>query len=339
MRIGFACLTLSVGAGWVLRVSLPFDDDRLALFLDSAGGTPTLLVYLAAGLGAILLVCGLVCQILRNHSEEKRLTRRRVIVIEVRGLRDTSGNSLTEAVSPMAKGMRESLLVDLRQGIHDGEIVAPEIALQKLRSLPDQLRQSEAGRDRNDVSVIYGGLSPVPLTFFTGICMDDEMAISTYDWDRHRERWRALDGEDDGRRFRLVGSKDVPQGAKEVALAVSVSYAIRVDDIQKKLGQIPVVTLDLDEGGIDCHWSEQKQRELGEQFLATVQCLARHGVHRIHLFLAAQNSVTFRFGRLYDRRNLPEVVVYQYDRRFPEVYPWGVLMPVGGIGEAQVVRE
>lgn len=59
---------------------------------------------------------------------------------------------------------------------------------------------------------------------------------------------------------------------------------------------------------------------------------------RVHLVLAAPNSVIFTFGRRYDKRNLPEIIVYQYQRGEPIAYPWGVSMPVAGLDDAKVMR-
>lgn len=41
-------------------------------------------------------------------------------------------------------------------------------------------------------------------------------------------------------------------------------------------------------------------------------------------------SVVFRFSQLYDKRNLPSMIVYQYERAGSPSYPWGVVMPVSG---------
>ncbi|WP_374226560.1 hypothetical protein [Bradyrhizobium sp. SRL28] len=50
------------------------------------------------------------------------------------------------------------------------------------------------------------------------------------------------------------------------------------------------------DGGLpDSHWSEDKQRALGQQFLETAIRSGNLGIRRIHLFLAAQNSVVFPF--------------------------------------------
>ena len=285
-----------------------------------------------------LVVIGLIWEIYRYRADQRRLNRKKIVVVEVRGLRDTSGTPLLEAIPSNMQGYRDLVLVDIRQGIKDGEIVEPEITLEKLVSLSGDLKRREGGMDRRDLTLVYGGLSPVPFTFLTGVMIDDEGAALVFDWDRHTQAWRQLDGKDDGKRFRELGLGDMPDGAQEVALAVSVSYGVDTNDVRAKVGEIPIVTLDLEGGSPDCHWSEEKQCALGKQFLDTVIGLGNLGIRRVHLFLAAQNSVVFRFGRLYDKRNLPEVVVYQFQRSVTPPYPWGVLMPVCGVNKPIIIR-
>jgi len=184
---------------------------------------------------------------------------------------------------------------------------------------------------------VYGGLAPVPLTFLTGVLVDDEAPVVVMDWDRHLERWRSLDGEDDERRFDIVGLERIPIDAQRVVLAVSMSYEVDRPGIASKLPDLPIVEMRLPGGTPDSHWSIEKQRALGQQFLNTVIALANRGVTQLHLFLAAQNSVVFQWGRLYDKRNLPAVVVYQYQKEYTPPYPWGVQMPVAGRRAAEVV--
>ena len=331
MRIGLACLALAFGAGWALDVSFPFQGGHIDVGLDSAGGTPIVLVWTAATIGLGLIGAGFVWEIIRYSAEQRRLARKKIIVVEARGLRDTGGAPLIESLPSRFQGQRDQVLVDLRQRVKDGEIVAPEAALEDLISLPADLKRRENGYDRRDLTLVYGGLMPVPFTFLTGVLIDDEGTAFILDWDRHAEAWRELNGVDDGKRFRAAGLDDVPVGTKEVALAVSVSYGVNADDIRAQVRNMPVVKLFLEDGSPDCHWSEQKQRALGRQFLEMAIALGNRGVRRIHLFLAAQNSIAFRFGRLYDKRNLPEVAVYQYQRNTFPPYPWSVLMPVCGI--------
>ncbi len=333
LRSGLGCIVLAFGAGWALDVSIPFRDDQVDISFDSVDGTPIWLVYVAGILGLCLTGFGLVLY----RAEQRRLTRKKVVVVEARGLRNTGGTSLIEAIPTVLEGYRDHVLIDMRQRIKDGEIVEPEAALDDLISLPSDLKRREAGFDRSDLTFVYGGLAPVPFTFLTGVLIDDECEVFIFDWDRHMEAWRELDGLDDGNRFKCSGLDNVPDNTGDVALAVSVSYRVNEDDVRTKVSKIPIVALMLEDSSPDCHWSEDKQRALGKQFLETVIGLGNRGVRRIHLFLAAQNSVTFRFGRLYDKRNLPEVAVYQYQKSATPPYPWGVLMPVCGIDRPTIM--
>ena len=337
MWFGLACTGLALGGGWALNVSIPFQDGPLHVGFNTAGGTPALLVYGIYGAGLILLIGSFAVWVCCCVAERRQSKRKKIIVIEARGLRDTAGTPLVEAIPNSLKGYRESVLVDICQQIRDGEVVDPTAALENLISLPSDLKRREAGFDRRDLTLVYGGLAPVPFTFLAGVLMDDESTITVFDWDRYTGTWKDLEGSDDGKRFKCKGLDDVPDGVPDVALAVSVSYHVRAEDVRAKVGEIPFASLDLEGGSTDCHWSEAKQRALGKQFHEVVVNLGDRGVARIHLFLAAQNSVVFRFGRLYDKRNLPEVVVYQYQKASVPPYPWGILMPVCGISQPSLL--
>ena len=339
MRLGLACMAFAFGAGWVLNVSIPFGDGVVEANFDGAGGPPVVLVYGVCAVGLLLLLVGLGWEVVRYRAERRLLDRKKVVVIEARGLRDTVGTPLIEAIPSTLEGHGESVLIDLRQGVKDGEVVAPEAAIDQLVSLPADLKRRVNGFDRQDIEHVYGGLAPVPLTFLTGVLMDDECAVTIFDWNRHAGTWCELDGSDDGRRFNCVGLEDLPVGVQEVSVAVSVSYGVVAEDVRAKTGKIPLVELKLEGGSPDCHWSEEKQRVLGSQFLETMIEIGNRSIERVHLFLAAQNSIVFRFGRLYDKRNLPTVIVYQYQRSAKPTYPWGVLMPVSGIDRPVVIAD
>lgn len=140
----------------------------------------------------------------------------------------------------------------------------------------------------------------------------------------------------DGRRFAMT----VPVGplSDSVVLAVSVSYPITDADLSAAFSSLPVIRLTLEEGGPHSHWSDAKQGHLADQFLRAAIDIGGRGARRIHLVLAAPNSIVFRFGRAYDKRNLPELVVYQFEKGVHPPYPWGVLMPTGQVRRAEIVR-
>ena len=339
MRIGLACiLATSIGPS-ILDVSVRILYELQLLEFQSVGlDVPPYVRVSSISTGCLLLVTGLLWEIIRYRRELALKARKRIIVIEVRGLRDAVGNALVNSIPKTYQGQRDPLFIDLTQRITDGEISDPVATLKELSSLPIAVKQKSQGLDRSDLTAVFGGLAPVPLIFLSGVLIDDEQAVSLFDWDRHTSRWRELDEPDDEKRFKYEEIENFPSHASEVALAVSVSYSVKEQDIRVKLSDnIPIISMSLEEGSVDSHWSETKQRALGSQFLNTLIYLESLDITKIHLFLAAPNSIAFRFGQLYDKRNLPTVIVYQYQRATRIKYPWGLLMPVNGRTEPKIV--
>ncbi len=88
----------------------------------------------------------------------------------------------------------------------------------------------------------------------------------------------------------------------------------------------------------DHHWSAAKQAALAMQFFDIARELCGTKVRRIHLVLAAPNSVTITRGRRYGKRNLPSLTVHQYENGSAEGNLWGVAMPVSNVRRAIIVR-
>jgi hypothetical protein len=72
-----------------------------------------------------------------------------------------------------------------------------------------------------------------------------------------------------------------------------------------------------------------------EAFVRVMAKLADRGVRRVHLFLAAPNSVVFRLGRHLDR-NWPAVQVYQREPGDAVRFLWSVGMPSCEAAEQQL---
>ena len=184
-----------------------------------------------------------------------------MIVVELRGLRNQVGEPLIKTVPQSIRGQREQVLVDLRQGISDGLIASPCAPLNKLLSLPTQVSNLEAGVDRDDITIVFGGLAPIPFTFLAGVLMDDECRVVPFDWDRHANRWRSLDGVDEGARFQAIGLQEIEDGIREVALILSVSYRVRYSLVSEKLPNVDIAQLVLESGSPDSHLVERKHKK------------------------------------------------------------------------------
>lgn len=326
-------LILTTFAGFVLTVGIPTQNGRIDVSFDSGAGTPAFVLALILTLAFLLIIGG----ILWLFVDLRRESRKQVLAIELRGLRDMSGQPLISAIPKRFTGRRASLLLDIRQGA-DGVLLSPEQALAKLESLPHMIHQSSAGRDRCDLTVVAGGMAAVPFAFLMGVLLDDEDRVTLLDWDRMRECWRIPDQPDDGERLVLTGLEMVGD-VSEVVVAISVSYPEDRTAIAHRFPGLPVIRLGLPTAAIDHHWSVTKQAAWAQQFFDMARQLCAINIRKVHLVLVAPTSVVISFGRSYDKRNLPALTVYQYENGSPATYPWGVTMPVANAPSATVVRS
>lgn len=327
-------LLSAVLAGLSVGITIPTSNGPYKFSWDTSGGAAALSwgVFVIA---ALMILTG-VALILRDVRRENR---GKVIVIEARGLRDWNGEPLETAVPVSLKGRRDPVLVDVRQGLIDGQIISPDRALRHLTSLPDDIARRVGGLDRADISFVLGGLAPVPLLFLLGVIVDDEHHTLFMDWDRSQKTWRPLDDDDDGLSFRISGPGAIPAGSSRVALCVSASYDVLDADVRLVEPTVPIVRLDLEGRSTVSHWSERKQQRLAQQFLDAVMDLARQGVTDISLFLASPASLSLRLGTVYDKRNLPSVAVNQFEQGDPKKFPWAVVMPVAGMVEPRLKQR
>lgn len=230
-------------------------------------------LVLAAGLFCIAITWAVVDQVVAHRRDAKRTT----IVIESRGLRDENGLSLATEVKRAMRGNVEELVLDLRRFMRDGHVVDAQAAAHEIMRLPGDLRRRRDLRGREEVSIIYGGLTPVPFTFLTGVLLDDEGGITSYDWDRTRERWRPLDDHDDGNRFKRKWQ--CPRKAVEsMVLAISCSYPVLDDNLRRSFPDKPIMRLDLEGGTRESHWSSSKQRALALEVLEVGKEFEKLGV-------------------------------------------------------------
>ncbi len=338
-------LLLAAGSGWGIAFEHQDAGSRTSLQFTTGEGTPAWVSYLQAGLATLLLMraTAMVVAVARQDLRERQAAMaerdcRRVFVIEQRGLQSRLDSPLVEAVPAAVEGRRVPLVL-----AHGTMSAAGEADRGRLMDDAKQLRRdvriAVGDTPPGFISIVYGGLAPVPITFLAGMVLDDEGAVTVMDWDRTAERWRALDGVDDGDRFISADLSGIRPETSEVMLAVSVSYGTDLDGVRAVADGNPVVALRVPSPRVGNHWSLEKQRALANEFLATIGRLQDMGITRIHLFLAAPNSVVFRFGKHYDRRNMPEVIVYQYEQSGACRFPWGIRMPRHGQPEPGLVNN
>ena len=320
---GVTLVATSLTGGWTLGVRGSAGALHLAGFASTSDGLPKALLIVVLFLGLLLALAGVGLMLLDWRSSRKAAERGAIVVVELRGLVDTSDSSLLNSVPRGLIGQRLDALIDVRELATAGAI---RQAMQKIVAVPDLIRRLRGSRPRSDVKVVVGGVLQVPLLFLAGVMLDDEGRVLPFDWDRVTEVWKSLDEPDDGERFELSGLDELPNGSRHVVLAVSASYLTDVSAIKHSFGKAPVVSLSLANPLPGSLWSGTKQDALAAQFTAAVATLGNKGVRRISLVLAASSTLSLRLGRAYDRRNMPEIACYQYERKLRPAYPWSVLI-------------
>lgn len=313
------------------------DGQRHVLFNFSTGeGLPKWMVNTVFFLGLLLIVVGLLLTLYSFISSEKILSRKLAVVVELKGLHASPDTPAKDAdLGPLSKN-RQWLKLDFRPK-SEADMVDPELALQKISGLKGTIQTIADGRDPSDVAIAVGGLAAVPALFLTGMLLDDESEITLYDWHRDSKRWRLIDDLDDGKRMMPVDYSTLPDAATEIVLAVSLSYSVSLSSVRAAFQDLIVLELRAEEIIADKYWSSEKQQAIVATFRAVTQELLHRGVSRIHMVLAAPASLSIRLGMSYDRRLMPELLVYQYEKSCEPPYPWAFAMPTHGHHTARIV--
>ncbi|MBP1473513.1 SAVED domain-containing protein [Frateuria sp. MAH-13] len=312
-----------VGGGWSFGVTGSAGALHFRGYFSTGNELPLWVVYLACAIAVMLFFAGAVMLIHDFVADVRRTRRCAVIALELRGLVDTSDRPLLQSVPRRLSGQPLDAQIDIRPEMGAGAV---ELAFNKLSGIPDVVRRLRGTREKRDVQLLVAGVLQVPFLFYAGVLLDDEGAVTAMDWDRKAGRWKELDSPDDGERFLSDGLDRLAPNTGKVVLAVSASYRTDTQAIAATFGTTPIVSLALPMPLPDSLWSEAKQVALAAQFLEALAELGNRGVRGIALILAAPSSLVLRLGRAYDRRNLPEIACYQYQRDVNPPYPWSVVI-------------
>lgn len=322
LKYGALVIAVAIGTDLAIQVARQSETGGWSFSFGTGQGIPLWATLLCAGVGVLMLLVGLVILVIEFFRER----RRRLVVIELRGLHSSPDTPAVEKVVPSFRGDRRHLLLDFRPH-GPGALVDPAHLLERVSSMKSTLQTLVEGADKRDVQVAIGGLASVPALFMAGFLLDDESHVHLYDWDRSTKRWRSIDGYDDADRFLPLEGLASVDGTKDVVLVVEASYSVNQADISASFdADMPVLRLRVMNPLADRFWSEEKQHALTVAFRNAVQLISSKGVKTIHLVAAAPASLILRMGMSYDKRLFPKLVVYQFEKSSAKPYLWGVQM-------------
>lgn len=320
LKYGAGLVLGTLGTDIAFQVARQAGENGWSISVGTGQGIPFWLTLICAVAGLLLAAGGAAIL----GVEFRRERRRRLIVIELRGLHSSPDTPAVDKVVPAFRGERRHLLLDFRPH-GPGALVDPANLLERVSSMKGTLQTLVEGADKRDIQVAVGGLASVPALFMTGFLLDDESHVHLYDWDRSAKSWRAIDGPDDTDRFLPLEGLASVAGTKDVVLVVEASYSVNQADISASFdADLPVLRLRVANPLADRFWSEEKQRALTAAFRDAVQLISAEGVKTIHLVAATPSSLSLRMGMSYEKRLFPQFVVYQFEKSSANPYPWGM---------------
>ncbi|WP_288841658.1 SAVED domain-containing protein [uncultured Deefgea sp.] len=322
MFLKYGVLLMFGGPLLNITVSSSFKDEK-GNFIKATLNSSEPIWWISVGCFSLGLIFAAIGGYLawQNHRVQQR---KRIIAIEIRGLTQSVDSPLVAAIPIRILGQREELLIDVRNLV-DGTAAQRQKALNLVNLLPERLTQVKTGRDRSDLSVYAGGVASVPLLFLAGTLLASESAINWMDWDRIALRWvPPSDGQDIGALVPITYSTP----AESVVLAMAISYPISEDTLSAAFPNVPVVRMSLATPSLAKVCDESSIQMIVAAFIQTIIALQGQGVRQIHLALAAPSVVSLRLGSCFAPRNMPELIVYQFQQaQVNNPYPWGVRMP------------
>lgn len=337
LSLAVACASvLAVIAGGSFSVEAQGVAGFAKLLKFSTGeGLPGHLQSIVVYLMCLGFIVGVTLLIISFWQDWRESDTKRLIVVELRGLVDTSDHPLLQAIPKTMSGRRIDCLVDVRHCVAGS---TPNIreALDEVNHIRRDVRRVRGDSSRGDVQVIAGGVMQVPLLFYAGTRLEDEGRVTLMDWERTTRQWQQLTAPDDGARFAIQTLGDL-ENASEVVVAVSATYRVALEDIEATFVGFPVVHLERTNPVPNSLWSEKAQAALTQQLIHTLANLANRGVRTVHLVLAASPSLSLRFGMAYDPRNMPTLRCYQRERDQTPPYPWSVEMPTDPLSVATYI--
>jgi hypothetical protein len=189
-------------------------------------------------------------------------------------------------------------------------------------NVQETISQMSRGHNPKDVEIYAGELAPVPFLFLLGNALEDERPIHWVEYDRIENKWA---WSHEGAHVDIWGYQ-LPNTmpSNEVVIKAGITYPIAEHDTAKAFHNLPVVVWEPLNKLLQKVIDEESCIQIAKEFKALVMELHTLGISKIHLLLACSSALTMRLGSVIDPRNMPLVIVYQYERTNPLIYPWGI---------------
>ena len=152
LKYGSVIVVPALASGWALGVMYLDPQHHLRLDLKTTDGIPGWAVLIVLAFGLILMLGGFVIGVRDWRGEKRAENKRKSIVVELRGLHSSPDTPASTAQIGLPKGGRDWQVVDFRPP-SEGQLVDPELALEKMSAIKRSVEAACGGRAKEDVTV------------------------------------------------------------------------------------------------------------------------------------------------------------------------------------------
>lgn len=320
MKAGLSlCLIGFSGANWASFSATYLSENGTASFIKvvSNENNPFIAkIMVGIGIIGLLMVIGETIYIINR--------RRRIlnVAIEHIALREKIASPLISYVSKES-GRSDTLPIDLTRCYSGFVVTSPQKALDlTVLNISETLLAQIKQAGTKDVTVHYGGTAPVGLGFLAGFLLGNTSKMIIWDYNRDLGEWYKLGGFVDSNQPYI--DREHYQPAEEICLILEISHPVAIEDVQKKVLEMPYIKVSMPNIKYDNMSSKEKVETFQLEFREILKSLNADGVKTVHIFCAAQASFNFCMGRQVTK-NHPVCIVYEYLNSSIEKYPWGIL--------------
>jgi hypothetical protein len=320
---GLSIFALLLSASYAAKIGLNLSWLQVEA-TASTQSTPSVWESAYFALAMILIVSGtlwlIYCAYRQNKKEDAESSRKVVLCVQFDAYNEVIPALLTAAVPTEIKGKRIQILLQKRDALAGGHGI--QDVADEVMHIKRSLLQHAGGRDLNDIAVCAGGFAPVPFLFMLGNVLEDDRPVSWAEWERNGGQWLwSKDG-------KSVPTWSIPAldsiQTSDVVIRSGITYPITAEDVSKAFPNHDVVIWEPKEDLFQVVVDEASCTAICDEFKKLLRQLSLKGVKRVHFLLACSTALTMRLGSVLDPRNMPDVIVYQYEKSSDLGYIWGL---------------
>ena len=291
-------------------VSLRYYDQNISFGL-STGGNDDILSVIIALVGLVIFIY----QILDD-------LKKKAIIVQHTGIAEIPTINV-DSIRPIWDKVFRPITInhDCDRFYKDGIVTDQEGMLRKTQSIKESIENNTCKTNPEYLKLYYAGLVQVPFAFLAGTIFDNTQAVEIYDWDRSKEKWYRIKKSS---KPKIKIDIEHPESTvkKQIAIEIAISYDIDRKNTLETVGDIPIVKIQAQTLAIDNASDIESQKYIAAEFHKILDKYSN--IDKIHIFVAAQNSMVFNLGRQVSKRVHPKILVWQYERNGDLQNPWAV---------------